>query len=94
MGRRWGESEKVEKEQHRLRVLLRQLDLFLFTVHLIRCPFMELPVVGRRERGAHLHKAEVFAVLLTERRGRVRGRQRGRVRCEKRCEERNYEFSA
>lgn len=58
------------------RVLLRQLDLFLFTVCLIRCPFKELPVVGRRERDTHLHKAEVFAVLLTERRGRVRGRQR------------------
>lgn len=45
--------------------VLRQLDLFLVTVCLIRCPFMELPVVGRRERDTHLHKAEVFAVLLT-----------------------------
>lgn len=58
------------------RVLLRQLDLFLFTVCLIKCPFMELPVVSRRGRDTHLHKAEVFAVLLTERRGRVRERQR------------------
>lgn len=33
------------------RVLLRQLDLFLFAVCLIRCPFMELPVGERREGG-------------------------------------------
>lgn len=44
------------------------------------------------EGDAHRHKAEVFAVLLTERRGRVGGREAERR--EKRCEERNYEFSA
>lgn len=47
-----------------------------FSVCLIICPFKELPVVGRRERATHLHKAEVFAVLLTERGWRVGGRQR------------------
>lgn len=47
-----------------------------FSVCLITCPFKELPVVGRRERATHLHKAEVFAVLLTERGWRVGGRQR------------------
>lgn len=46
---------------------LRQLD-FLFSVCLIRCQFMELPVVGRRERDTHPHKAEVFAVFRTEER--------------------------
>lgn len=40
-----------------MRVLLWQLDLFLFTVRLVRCLFKELPVVG----GAQ-HKGEVFAV--------------------------------
>lgn len=48
---------------------------FLFTACLITCPFKELPVAERRERDSHLHKAEVFAVLLPERRGRLRGRQ-------------------
>lgn len=67
------------------RVLLRQLDLFLFAVCLIRCPFMELPVGERREGGG----GAFFAVLLTE-----RGRAGGRQRYEKRCEECNYEFPA
>lgn len=67
---------KSERPGRKKKFLLRQLDFFLFTVCLIRCPFMELPVVRRRERDTRLHKAEVFAVLLTARRGRVGGRQR------------------
>ncbi|KAK1879994.1 Sodium-dependent phosphate transporter 2 [Dissostichus eleginoides] len=64
---RLGGREKREKEQHR--VLLRQLDLFLFTVCLITCPFMELPVGGRRERDTHRHKAEVFAAEMRREEG-------------------------
>lgn len=67
---------------------------FLFTLCLIRCPFTELPVVGRRVGDTHLHKAEVFAALLKKRRGRVSERQGWMERGETRCEESNYEFSA
>lgn len=59
------DKQRTERGVERNRVILRQLDFFLFTVCFVRCPFMELPV----ERYTHIHKAEVFAVLFTKRRG-------------------------
>lgn len=71
------------------RALLSQLEHFAFSVCLIRCSFKELPVFTRRERDTHFHKAEVFAVSRTDRRGRESGR---RSDVKKRSEQSNYVF--
>lgn len=75
------EGGKGDREKEGERVL-RQLDFFLLPACLIRCPFMVFPVVGRRERDTHRHKAEVSAA---EREGRWEAEG---------CEQRNYELSA